>query len=338
MKKLLISLAFIFIVFQTGILAYDSDFSVYSENNVITKIETSLDIDDALMVIYNNDNTVSSVHSINFKSHTLNNIIQIPKDDYFLKIYYDIGSDKSSLIRSDEVIKVTQNEDIQKPETYPSGAASIGAIAVIKSAEDVVVEDDEIVTRIVCLYKGEEITVDLENDFKITATTPQTAIYDGMKVSTLSEGDLVSFSAYLNGNISDVNLLFKPYKTDIITQQNNNIVFPVHSNKFNTFGVIFERLKNNTVVLYDNTKLESNALYLSLHENAPVYVYDMSKRKDKLSIGTVSDIIKSEILPSELDDDKNIISWGAENVRNYAYVRVFNNLVCDIVVYANYNS
>lgn len=337
MKKLLISLAFIFIIFQTGILAYNRDFSIYTENNVITKIETSLDIDDALMVIYNDDNTVISIHNINFKNHTSNNIIQIPKDDYFAKIYYDIGSDKSARILPDDIIKVTQNEDIQKPETYPSGAASIGAIAVIKSAEDVVSEDDEIVTRIVCLYKGEEISIDLESDFTLTAKTPEMAIYDGMKVSTLSEGDIVSFTAYLNGNISDVNILFKPYQTDIITQ-NNNIVFPVHSNKFDTFGVIFERLKNNTVVLYDNTKLESNALYLKLHKNAPVYVYDMSKRKDKVRLGTSADIIKSEILPSELDDDKNIISWGSRNFRNYAYVRVFNNLVCDIVVYANYNS
>ena len=344
MKKLFISLLFLFLILPTSVFAADNDFSVYSKDNAITKIETKLDIKDSVLVLYNEDKTVSSMHSVKFNDGSANTIIKIPENNYFAKIYYDIGTDNSYLLYPYNIKEMPKEDELEFEDIYPSGAAAIGALAVIKSADNVVLENDEIVTRVVCLYKGEEIVIDLEEDFTITGTMPQTAIYYGMKVSSLSEGDIVSFSTYLNGNISDVNLLFRPYKTDIITQNNsivfpnkNSLLFPDYPKKFQTYGVITDKLKNGTVVLYDSTGLESNALYLSIYKNAPVYVYDMSKRKDKVSIGTSADIIKSEIIPSEMDDNNNILSWGADNSRNYAYVRVYNGDICDIVVFANYN-
>lgn len=336
MKKLFISLLFLFLILPTSVFAADNDFSVYSKDNAITKIETKLDIKDSVLVLYNEDKTVSSMHSVKFNDGSANTIIKLPENNYFAKIYYDIGTDNSYLLYPYNIKEMPKEDELEFEDIYPSGAAAIGALAVIKSADKTVTYDDEIINRIVCLYQGKEIVIDLEEDIRVTAQAPEVAIYDGMDISNLKEGDIVYFTAYLNGNIYKVNFLFRPYQTDIITE-NNNIVFGPYQSNFKTYGVIVERLKNGTVVLYDKTGLEKNALYLGLHKNAPVYVYDMSKRKDKVSIGTSADIIKSEIIPSEMDDDNNILSWGADNSRNYAYVRVYNGDICDIVVFANYN-
>lgn len=335
MKKIIIGLIFILSLMQITVMAKENDFTLYSKDSFIKEITTTKSIDNAMLVLYKNDKTISSAYTLDFENNKAITSIPTPLNDEFIKIYYNIGTDNVSYINTDD-IKALPSEETKLPNTYPTDAAAIDAIAVIKSVNTIVLDNNEIVNRINCLYQGIEIFIDVDENFTITAGNNDMKMYEGMNISTLSEGDIVSFSASLSGKLRKVNLLFKPYKTDIITED-NNILFQSFNDKFSTYGVIADKLKNDTIVLYDKTGLEKNALYLDLYDDASVYVYDMSKRKDKISIGTKADIIKSEISPKDIDEDDNILSWG-DNRRNYAYVRVYDNMVCDIVVFANYNS
>ena len=65
-----------------------------------------------------------------------------------------------------------------------------------------------------------------------------------------------------------------------------------------------------------------------------MYGYDKSARKENVKILSVGEISKSEIFLK--DDNDNITNWDEESDRVYAYVRVYDGIVCDVMLYENY--
>lgn len=237
---------------------------------------------------------------------------------------------------------------------YESEAAAMLAFMVVKDV-NAGLEDDMPVTIVNAYYQGRETSFMAEEGVMVSSVPDACSALDGMEIADLQEGDVIYCRASLSGQLLSVDLLFRPMDEDIVAQTPGYdfeklytvqgqtggrwpaLQFggkPANKNQY-AFGVVKERSGKNILVLTDAAGLEKDALYLGLLDDTVVYLYDKTSR-NRLSVGAIGDIFPSMIPADSKDEDGNIIKWNTEDEHHYAFVRLYNGIAVDIVLYQNY--
>ena len=241
---------------------------------------------------------------------------------------------------------------------YESEKSAVEAIAVVESV-GVTADADENKNEIKALYRGAEISFVMDQEINISSAPTEHAYMTGADVMSLKKGDVIMITCRVSGGIKRVDLIARPPVNDVITDADT--FGTSFENLFSTngavaargdwsvlqygkkvpskgtyyaFGLIRDKSKN-TIELMNAGGLENDALYLDLSENVIVYTCDV-ENKTELSIGGAGNIVRSEIVKSDLDDDDNVISWEEGRNYNYALVRVVDGTVPEMVVYTGY--
>lgn len=240
---------------------------------------------------------------------------------------------------------------------YQNEADAMYTFAVVKDVA-MVSEDDEAKTQLMLYYLGDEHVVTVGSDVSVTAQAPAMSAYDGMELSALAEGDVVTISASVSGEIRAVNLIMRMQDNPLLSGADygtnfedlfslNNVVGGFNRNSVirygddsrgeyysYAFGCIFDK-SNNLLTLYNSSGRYDECVELSLSENTNVYIYN-NEEKEPLYIGYVADIQESDILPDNIDGDMNVIEWNDEDLYTYALARESAGIVTDIIVFENF--
>lgn len=346
MKKLIITLAIV-CLFTLNTYAQDNFFAHKTD---IAVTDLTADVTDGKypVVVYLGDNTLHNVVIAEFLNKEAQVNIPVPNNDFSL-FMYDFEKKSSYNIYGEDIVTVSAENEYDKeeppvsdttpklPGVYESKRIAVGAFAVVKDSNLIIDENDDIKLSISAYYQGREIEFKLDENATVECREEGLEQYNGMRADELEEGDIIILNCNLVGEILSVDLLFKAPETNIITDENYNIKFKNELTERSCgFGLIADIYKRNEIVLYDSSGLEEKAFYFDLHPETVVYCYDYGKHSDKLSIATINSIKKSRFSPLDFDEDLNIISFPEDITYNYAYLRVHDNVVCDIVVYANY--
>lgn len=305
------------------------------EEMIVNKIEVDAEDQTAVAVIYTPDNKIFSATEVFIKDKKADLKLLYPETSFTFKLYTDIGSDTIYSLPDYEIKSIT--DDLSKPmeeefvPVYADTAAAIGAFAVVKDVEETLNEIGDAVASISILYRGAETQIQLETNYLLDN------LVDGGTISVLDleAGDVLKLDANLSGKLYGADLIFRAPKTDAVldAQEVSNIYTSVSDKeKMSVFGVVGDKY-DDTLVLYNAGGLEADALYLDLDPNTVVYCYDKNARKEKVTISSVGEIAKSEINSSDKDEYDNITNWDADSERVYAYVRVYDGIVCDVVMF-----
>ena len=339
------------------------DFNAYisKTEDKIVKIEADVKDESCVAAVYLSDNRLFAVSAVAMENGEGNVDIAYPKEDYTIKLYYDIGSDSCLSLSGDEVKYLPEEENTdnaentedaenkdnteikeepEKEETLTApdlpGAALIGSLAVVKEAGKVLDEEtNDVISYIDAMYWGKEIRIKLEEGICITDTAQGLEAMKNKSVSELKEGDILSFKTSLSGEIYGIKLLFRAPVADLVASAENAGLFDT-TDDGTLFGLVADKPKSNVLILCDSMGQANNFAYVDIEKGTSIYMYDAQKRSDKLSVCTAGEIIKSEIPGVDIDNNDNIIKWSEDCLHNYAYVRTYDTMVCDIVIYANY--
>lgn len=325
MKKLICFLLMIIISASTvsaeGLKAYRS-------NNVINKLEVDENDQTAIAVIYDDNGNIFGSANVDIKDKQACLELLFPKTPFTLKLYSDIGTDKSYSLSYTELIE--QNEFVP---VYGNTAAAINAFAVVSDVQEFLNKNNDAVALVTVLYRGRKTDLEFDPDYSL-----DNMAYGGkIEVGDLKAGDVLRLEANLSGILYGADLIFRPPTTDSLSDslEISKIYTSVpEKERMTVYGIVAEK-DSKTLVLYNAGGLEKDALYLDLDPNTVVYRYDNKLRKEKVTISSVRDISTSEILKIDKDDNDNIINWNEDSDRVYAYVRVYDGIVCDVLLFEN---
>lgn len=246
------------------------------------------------------------------------------------------------------------------PSIYERGADAVNAFAVVKSVSVSINDNGEECYNLNTLYQGKEFSVDVDKSVQVSSASDEFSYMLGADAGAFLEGDVIYFAANLSGEINKLSFIYRPIKSNIVTDGNdygNNFAGLISDNgsvagqsgwsvlnygassgsgryQF-AFGVISNK-ESSTLVLLGADGDENNALYLSIEPDTIVYVCDMSS-KQKVTIGSVANLTKSSIPKSAVDSDGRV-TYSDSYKMNYALVRQVNGTATDIVIYKNYNN
>lgn len=299
---------------------------VYKNKDIINKLEVLEEDQTAVAIIYGTDGKIFSTANVYIKDNKADLNLLYPNEPFTFKLYTDIGSNKSYSLTDNDI----KNTEYFVP-VYGYTAAAIDAFAVVKDVEEMLNENNDVVAVIKILYRGEETEIEFETSYNL-----DNKIDDGkINVLDLLQGDVLKLKANLSGRLYGAELIFRAPKTDaVLDAQDVSMIYtsvPQQEN-MNVFGVVCDKSKD-TLVLYNAGGLEADALYLDLDPNTVVYCYDKSAKKEKLTISSVGEIAKSKINFSDKDENDNITNWNPNSERVYAYVRVYDDIVCDVLMF-----
>ncbi len=317
-----------FMMSYVSVYAQDTDIKVYRDANKLIGLTVNEPDQMAVAVIYTSDNKVYNSQIVNIKDKKAELGLMCPQEEYILKIYTDIGTDKSYSV-SDDKIELYQKEFVP---VYGNTAAAIDAFAVVKDVCEELNASNEVVASLTVLYRGAECKVEFDTDYSLSY------LYETQKIPVLDlePGDIIKLKANLSGKLTGAEFIFKATKTDVVLDEEEAsrlYTTITDKGKMNVFGVVAD-VYDDTLVLYNQSGLESEALYLDIEPNTVVYGFDASLRKDNVMILSAKKIPKSEIFSK--DEEDNITNWEEERDRVYAYVRVYDGIVCDVMLYENY--
>ena len=329
--KRLICFVLIFMMSYVSVFAQDIDIKAYREKDTNKLIELKINEPDqmAVAIIYTSDNGIYDSQIVNIKDKKAELGLKCPDDEFVLKVYTDLGTDKSHSVASDKIVLYEKEEFVP---VYGNTKAAIGAFAVVKDVQEELNILNEAVASVTVLYRGEELKVEFDTDYLL----PYSDGTDRISVLDLEAGDIIRLKANLSGKLSGAEFVFKAPETDVVLDEveaSRLYTTITDTEKMNVFGIVAD-VFDDTLVLYNQSGLESEALYLDIEPNTVVYSYDASSRKEKVKILSATEISKSEIFSK--DENDNITNWDEESDRVYAYVRVYDGILCDVMLYENY--
>ncbi len=314
-----------------SVFAQDTDIKAYKDKDTNKLAELKINEPDqmAIAVIYTSDNKVHDSQIVNIKDKKAELELICPQEEYILKIYTDIGTDKSYSVSADKIELYEKEEFVP---VYGNTAAAVGAFAVVKDVSEELNISNEVVAALTVLYRGEECKVEFDNDYLLSYSEGT----ENISVLDLEAGDIIRLKANLSGKLIGAEFIFKAPKTDVVLddEEAGKLYTEItDKEKMSVFGIVAD-VYDDTLVLYNQGGLESEALYLDIAPNTVVYSYDAGAGKEKVKILSAQKIPKSEIFSK--DDDDNITNWEEKRDRVYAYVRVYDGILCDVMLYENY--
>jgi hypothetical protein len=302
---------------------------------IVHKVEVDVEDQTAVAVVYTPDKKIFSAARAFIKDGKADLKLLYPETPFTFKLYTDIGSDTIYSLPCNEVTAIEDIEQIENEfvPVYGDTAAAIGAFAVVKDIEEKLNEIGDAVASIQILYRGSQTEIQFETDYKLDNIAQGGTI----SVLDLEAGDVLKLDANLSGKLYGADLIFRAPKTDSVldSEEVSKIYTSVaDEEKMSVFGIIGDKF-DDTMVLYNAGGLEADALYLDLDPNTVVYCYDENARKEKVTVASVGEIYKSEVNSSDKDEYDNIINWDIDSERVYAYVRVYDGIVCDVLMFVD---
>lgn len=331
--------------------------SVATAEDFMTQFEYSEGVSKkAIITVYNKDNKLIEAYPCEveiedkiFKTRLKREI----SDEESVRFYFP---ETKTILSGVKFLEEEKEEISNILLPYPSEYDAATAFMVVKSA-DTVVLDDEVKVSLKLLYQGREKELVVEED-KIIDSVPvnESSLY-GMPVSSLMEGDVIYCTTYMSGKLRSIELIYRPTGTDIITDTANygnnfeNLysdgasvtnINPIPISVFRTknnmemqyaFGLIKYR-EDGFITLTNKAGTRNDEIDIRMSPDTVVYVYDAKKRRERVSIGSIYDIEKSDIY--NMDKLGNVLSWDSDEIHNYALARMSKANALDIIVYKNY--
>lgn len=243
------------------------------------------------------------------------------------------------------------------PAVYEKALDAIFAPGIVEEIETRVNGDGEEVCAVTMLYQGREVTIEIEDDLKISGAPAEYSFMNGMDASALEEGDVICVTSNIAGNrIKTLDFVFRPTEEDIVTGNGDfgtnfeKLIGESASNSSGrwtvmkygekpssdryqyAFGIIAKK-NENTLILVNREADTDKTLEIDISNDTIVYNCDVSN-KNEVEEGSIGDIF-STVSKRMFDDNK--IEWEADTSYNYALVRVVDGMATDIVLYNNYN-
>lgn len=251
--------------------------------------------------------------------------------------------------------EITGNENNTAISRYPTEYDAATAFMMVKSVETVA-DEEAIATKLTVLFRGEETTVTIPEEIVLSAAPYINYELINAPASELKPGDVIYCSTNMSGKIRTIELIFRPQKKDIVSQDinygnnfellfsdgnavtnANPVPIAVYGGKIYNrqyaFGVIREK-KNGYMELVNKSGIADNNIFINITDNTAVYVYNGTRRNNKVSLGTVAEIEKTWISSEYIDDDFNVTGWDSE-YKNYALVRMSDGVALDVAVFYN---
>ena len=267
MKKFICFLLMMILLVSTanaeGLTAYKTRAKM-----LVHKIEVDEKDQTAVAVIYSPDGKIFSATRVYIKDKQADLNLLYPETPFTFKLYTDIGSDKVYSLPCNEVKAI---EDIEQKENdinaeeefipvYGETAAAIGAFAVVSDVEEILNDNNDAVALVTVLYRGEKTELQFDLDYSLDNKV------DGGKIAVtdLKEGDVLKLEANLSGMLYGADLIFKAITKDSLfdcAEKSRIYTSIFNKERMNVYGVVADK-DDKTLVLYNASGLEKNALYL----------------------------------------------------------------------------
>lgn len=255
-------------------------------------------------------------------------------------------------------IIIKNAKEPQAINKYPTKLDAETAFMMVKDVTSEVV-GEEVKTRLDVFFRGGEQTLYFDEDKTLLASPSTNTELIGAPLTSLKAGDIIYCSTtIITGKILTVELIYRPCNDDIITDTENfgtnfenlftynGYVTSVRPTPVAMYGVdnylqyqyafgLIKDKKKNYIELCNKNGVAGEDMIVPISNSTIVYVYDKAQR-NKVYIGTVADIQKSEIYSFDLDSDENVISWSEDAAHNYALVRMAEGSALEMAIYLNY--
>ena len=216
-----------------------------------------------------------------------------------------------------------------RPAVYEKALDAVHAPAVIKSIESTYVNDEN-AYRVTMLHQGNEITANIGETVQIVSAPVKDSHLIGKTVSSLTEGDVIHFLCNLRGEVTSIDLIYRPDFADYISDGTAfGSVYGNDGYSSYVFGVAV-RTYNGAILVADNTGATTD---IEVDKGAFVYsVADVrSDKTDIHGIGAKS-VMASAMPPNNLDDNDCVISMAAITEPVYVLIRQVRSVATEIVM------
>lgn len=251
-------------------------------------------------------------------------------------------------------VKPTSTPDRSYPAVYGKEINAVNAFSVVKDVVETTVDGEDYFEADL-LFQGEETKALIPTDLLIGASSEEFSYMDGKNAGALREGDVIFTRKSLTGKYAVLSLIYRPLDEDIVTSDadygksfeklissDGKVAgFDWSVMKYGSdggsgtsyaFGIVYERNPGEIVLIGPGGDTNA-ALYIPAQNDTIVYEYDMSVRKNPL---TVSKLSALRGISGAKPGDDGIIDYSDASKYTYALVRTVDGDAMDIAAFTNY--
>ncbi len=240
------------------------------------------------------------------------------------------------------------------PEIYGKEINAVNAFSVVEDVAAATVDGEEYFEATL-LFQGSETKAMIPADLLIGASSEEFSYMDGKNAGALEEGDVIFTRKNLMGEYAVLSLIYRPLNEDIavsgvdygssfeklISSGGKVAGYDWSVMKYGSdggretsyaFGVVYERNAGEIALLGPDGDT-NNALYISARNDTIVYEYDMSARRNALTVSKISGV---RGISGAKPDENGIIDYTDASKYTYALVRAVDGTATDIIVFTNY--
>ena len=217
------------------------------------------------------------------------------------------------------------------PEVYEKNSDAIHAPAVVTDVTQTMF-DDELYYAVSMLHQGREMTAMVRNDVKITSAPSKYITTVNKNADALCVGDVIHFICDLQGNMKNIQLIYRPDFEDYIgTNTSFRTLYGSDGYSDFVFGVPVGSAKMALTVADNSGQITD----IDVDKNAFVYVVSNGGRGIGTEIYGQGAKSVSIVNPGKnnVDDVGNIISWSEVLDISYVLVRCVRGTATEIIVF-----
>ena len=216
-----------------------------------------------------------------------------------------------------------------RPAVYEKALDAVHAPAIVKSVESVFVNDESCYS-VSMLYQGNEVTVNVGESIEIVSAPAKDSYMVGKTADALNEGDVIHFLCNMQGQVTSIDLIYRPDFADYITD-NTDFTTLLGNDGYSQYkmGVVIRKNKASILV----SDLTGTTTDYEVDKGAFIYsVADVRTDKTELYGLGATAVMTSAMHPNNLDDNDCIISMSAITEPVYALIRQVRGVATEIVV------
>ena len=252
------------------------------------------------------------------------------KDADRLRLVYGGRAYEVSITEPDpETTPTPKPTKAPRPAVYEKALDAVHAPAVVKSVESVYA-DGENCYSVTMFYQGNEITVNIAEDIQIVSAPAKDAYLVGKTAISLAEGDVIHFLCNLRGEVTEIDLIYRPDFADYIADGTGfGLLYGSDGYSSYVFGVVIKTY-NTAILLADATGATTD-----IEVDKGAFVYSVSDtRSDKTDLHGIGakTVATSAMPPNNIDDNDCIISMPAITEPVYVLIRQVRGVATEIVM------